>query len=266
MVQNFVLRQQEQGQRRVDAKFPQQKASSVSGCPLTLSLEDTLFGAPESLQVQVFPASACTQQLSVESRCREVGSVAWAHAVKCAIQPASESTTGSSGWDSMDARTSEASSCDLDSPQSQGPRRSISPSAKLFPHSVPVARTFVHFDFNADLKASISKLRRSRSAPEVMCKTPFQRIRNPEMEQLHFKGECRPCAYFFHKADGCRWGTECTFCHLCPREAVKAQRKEKMKLMKRELFDKAQLSKQFQPSGYWWQRKQFTKSGRSKSD
>mmetsp|Transcript_75808 Transcript_75808/g.142877 ORF Transcript_75808/g.142877 Transcript_75808/m.142877 type:complete len:253 (-) Transcript_75808:271-1029(-) len=252
MVQSFLIRQQEQGRRQVDVKFPQQEASHANQRPLTLSLEDTLFGAPESLQVDL--------------RCGEVGSVAWAQAVKCAIQPGSESTTGSSGWDNMDARTSEASSCELETPHSQGPQRSASPSAELFPHSVPVMHTFVHFDFDADLKAGISKLRRSSSAPEVMCKTPFQRIRNPEMEQLHFKGECRPCAYFFHKADGCRRGTECTFCHLCPREAVKAQRKEKMKLAKRELYEQAKLSKQFQPCVYWWQRKQVAKLCRSITD
>lgn len=42
------------------------------------------------------------------------------------------------------------------------------------------------------------------------------------------KDNCRPCAYFYKKADSCRQGDECTFCHLCPPDALKRKRKEKI--------------------------------------
>mmetsp|Transcript_52052 Transcript_52052/g.97652 ORF Transcript_52052/g.97652 Transcript_52052/m.97652 type:complete len:279 (+) Transcript_52052:105-941(+) len=278
MMQNFQLRQQqvpytgEQGRSQVDVKFPRQEASSYDQRFMMFSL-----GSPEAQQMQASPQWMCAEQMAIELQHKEVGSAAWAQAVKCAILTlVSESTTGSGGSDNMDARTSEDSSCELDSPHAQdlevqhqrdlhqpGALRSTSaPTSGLFKDSVPVRHTFVHFDFKADDHT----LRRSNSAPEIMCTSIFQRKRNPEMEALHIKGDCRPCAYFFHKADGCRWGTECTFCHLCPPEAVKAKRKEKMKAMKRELFEQAQLSKQFQPSVYWRHRKYAAKQGRSKAD
>jgi len=45
--------------------------------------------------------------------------------------------------------------------------------------------------------------------------------------QDHLSGKCRPCAYFWQKSDGCRWGDSCEFCHLCDRDAIKRQKKAK---------------------------------------
>mmetsp|Transcript_105605 Transcript_105605/g.182583 ORF Transcript_105605/g.182583 Transcript_105605/m.182583 type:complete len:240 (+) Transcript_105605:2-721(+) len=220
---------------QADMKFPQQKASTSNQRLVMLTL-----GSPATQQMQV-PPWMCTAQSALELQQGEVGSAAWAQAVKCAIQPCSESTTGSPGSDNMDARTSEDSLFELDNPHSQ----------ELFPDPLPVRHTFVHFD----VKTTLPNLSKSRSAPEIMCKTSFQRLRNLEMEERHFKGECRPCAYFFHKVDGCRRGTECTFCHLCPPEAVKSKRKEKAQAMKKQSFARAGFSKQSQPYARSWQRK-----------
>eukprot|EP00435_Cladocopium_sp_Y103_P075697 s2_g62.t2 len=40
---------------------------------------------------------------------------------------------------------------------------------------------------------------------------------------LHQLGQCRPCAYFRMKADGCQKGDACEFCHLCTSEDVRAK-------------------------------------------
>jgi len=42
----------------------------------------------------------------------------------------------------------------------------------------------------------------------------------------HGTGECKPCAWFW-KEQGCLHGQECGFCHLCPREEIKARRRAK---------------------------------------
>eukprot|EP00931_Biecheleriopsis_adriatica_P013936 TRINITY_DN11548_c0_g1_i1.p1 TRINITY_DN11548_c0_g1~~TRINITY_DN11548_c0_g1_i1.p1 ORF type:complete len:128 (+),score=35.66 TRINITY_DN11548_c0_g1_i1:49-432(+) len=50
------------------------------------------------------------------------------------------------------------------------------------------------------------------------------------MRQRHERGECKPCAYFNLKADGCRRGAACEFCHICGREEMKAfKRNQKRK-------------------------------------
>ncbi|CAE8624422.1 unnamed protein product, partial [Polarella glacialis] len=45
------------------------------------------------------------------------------------------------------------------------------------------------------------------------------------LHDAHARGECKPCAYFHHKADGCRMGKDCSFCHMCDRLAVKRNKK-----------------------------------------
>lgn len=40
----------------------------------------------------------------------------------------------------------------------------------------------------------------------------FSKIRCCSDVQAHKAGTCKPCAYFFAKADGCRWHNSCEFC------------------------------------------------------
>jgi len=72
-----------------------------------------------------------------------------------------------------------------------------------------------------------------QSAPPHMQKQPFQ-TKWPEHEAKHIRGECKPCAYYFKKADGCRLGAQCGFCHLCPEGAMKARKKEKMRALRQQ--------------------------------
>ena len=44
----------------------------------------------------------------------------------------------------------------------------------------------------------------------------LQREKSISDFQAHKAGTCKPCAYFFAKADGCRWHNSCEFCR-CPR-------------------------------------------------
>lgn len=48
----------------------------------------------------------------------------------------------------------------------------------------------------------------------------------------HRLGKCRPCSYYYLKADGCRMGDACEFCHLCTAEEVKVKRKTTKKEMR----------------------------------
>jgi hypothetical protein len=95
------------------------------------------------------------------------------------------------------------------------------------PRLVPVRNTFIHIP-DADMA---EETRFFVSAPSIMMNTEF-RTKYPAMEGNHMKGNCRPCAYFLSKTDGCRWGESCTFCHLCPEGALKKKKKEKIKALR----------------------------------
>lgn len=45
--------------------------------------------------------------------------------------------------------------------------------------------------------------------------------------EAHVLGQCIPCAYFWHKGDGCRLGESCKFCHLCKKGEIKKRKKER---------------------------------------
>lgn len=51
---------------------------------------------------------------------------------------------------------------------------------------------------------------------------------------LHQRDECKPCAYFHYKKDGCRQGDDCEFCHLCAPGALKERKKLRYQQMKAE--------------------------------
>lgn len=47
----------------------------------------------------------------------------------------------------------------------------------------------------------------------------------------HSSGQCRPCAWFWRE-QGCRNGSACTYCHVCPEGELKARKKNKIAAMK----------------------------------
>lgn len=50
----------------------------------------------------------------------------------------------------------------------------------------------------------------------------------------HVRKECMPCAYFQGKEDGCRWGDDCKFCHLCPKGALQQLKHKKLRRIRLE--------------------------------
>lgn len=70
-----------------------------------------------------------------------------------------------------------------------------------------------------------------KSCPTVIMTNEFL-TKYRAMEEAHIRGDCRPCAYFLTKADGCQNGGGCSFCHLCPFSALKQKKKEKVKALK----------------------------------
>lgn len=55
--------------------------------------------------------------------------------------------------------------------------------------------------------------------------------------ELHGSGQCRPCAWLY-KPGGCKNGSQCKHCHLCPDGEIKARRKEKVaSLMQKERLE-----------------------------
>merc|ERR1719456_1465913 len=100
---------------------------------------------------------------------------------------------------------------------------------------LPVRNTFIHFDERASdpFDERLSSESAMQSAPPHMQNQPFQ-TKWPAHETKHIRGECRPCAYYLKKADSCRLGSQCGFCHLCPEGAIKARKKEKIRAFRRQ--------------------------------
>jgi hypothetical protein len=53
--------------------------------------------------------------------------------------------------------------------------------------------------------------------------------------EAHVLGQCIPCAYFWHKGDGCRLGKSCKYCHLCKKGEIKKRKKERKEDIKAKI-------------------------------
>lgn len=95
---------------------------------------------------------------------------------------------------------------------------------------LPVRNTFIHIIESPDAPTEAAEKQWS-SCPGMVMTKEFH-TKYPAMEQAHIHGDCRPCAYFVNKGDGCRWGGNCKFCHLCPPGALKKKKREKVKALK----------------------------------
>lgn len=120
----------------------------------------------------------------------------------------------------------------------------------------PVKHTFIHFDAAAssidDDIVSGKCLERSASAPGLLMESPVFRLVpkrpaknvSPEMERTHLEGKCSPCAYYYRKEDSCRQGDDCKFCHLCPPDAMKKFKKQKMQEIRLKIYRERLVRKQ----------------------
>ncbi|CAE7541362.1 Zdhhc14 [Symbiodinium natans] len=115
-------------------------------------------------------------------------------------------------------------------------RRDSFEERRSLPGQLPllVKRTFIHYDDDeleparTDLNGSAGQARRrSESAPARLLSRQAGRV----LEE-HANGTCKPCGYFFAKADGCRWHNTCTFCHICPPGELKRRKKQKRAMLK----------------------------------
>merc|ERR1711988_1266921 len=106
---------------------------------------------------------------------------------------------------------------------------------------LPMKNTFIHFDVSSDEDEDEQPpLRSEVTCPDIIQKTIFRtnsgikRDRDKKEAELHARGQCRPCAYFAFKKDGCRMGDDCEFCHLCDRSQVRRWQRARAKAIKEE--------------------------------
>jgi len=104
---------------------------------------------------------------------------------------------------------------------------------------LPMKNTFIHFDTSDD-EDEQPKLRSEVTCPSIIQQGIFRtnsaqiREKRQKEAELHACGECRPCAYFAFKKDGCRMGEDCEFCHLCDRSQVRRWQRARAKAMHAE--------------------------------
>lgn len=120
----------------------------------------------------------------------------------------------------------------------QVPRISLEPPTKSAPPTIWAKRFQIKADSNqiADMSSDAESISRATT------KHGEDRESNPDSSEAssredapmrgggseaHVLGQCIPCAYFWHKGDGCRLGESCKFCHLCKKGEVKKRKKER---------------------------------------
>jgi len=87
--------------------------------------------------------------------------------------------------------------------------------------------TFIHFKLPMNESNEFAaNCQEFSSAPGIVMEQSF-RTKQPTMEERHKMGNCKPCAYFLYKTDGCRNADDCEFCHLCEPGEKKRRQKEK---------------------------------------
>jgi len=98
-----------------------------------------------------------------------------------------------------------------------------------FPSELPQKNTFVHFD---DMDEDGGPMIPMKTCPGSMESKEFAMKRNLQREAEHLRGECKPCAFFALREDGCRRGNLCEFCHLCSKKEIKRRKRQFRKNLK----------------------------------
>jgi len=157
----------------------------------------------------------------------------------------------STGTPTMSRRSSSVSGWSA-SGASQPPAGKQSSFLDSFPRLAKAAResqlpmsmknSFLHFEEEAEP----APLRRVASAPGRLAAEHQEQgpskakgeeafeVAKAAMAKAHDNGNCSPCHYFAFKADGCRTGDRCRFCHRCSRDAIMAQKAAGRKKSRRE--------------------------------
>eukprot|EP00929_Paragymnodinium_shiwhaense_P013469 TRINITY_DN121314_c0_g1_i1.p1 TRINITY_DN121314_c0_g1~~TRINITY_DN121314_c0_g1_i1.p1 ORF type:complete len:125 (-),score=21.50 TRINITY_DN121314_c0_g1_i1:346-720(-) len=95
---------------------------------------------------------------------------------------------------------------------------------------LPEKNTFIHFDLESDSSGERLPMRPTATCPDTVQRRPFRTktfIAKRQLRRiaLHITGQCRPCAFFAFRADSCRLGEECKYCHLCTKEDIREWKK-----------------------------------------
>mmetsp|Transcript_24930 Transcript_24930/g.54202 ORF Transcript_24930/g.54202 Transcript_24930/m.54202 type:complete len:253 (-) Transcript_24930:235-993(-) len=107
------------------------------------------------------------------------------------------------------------------------------------PAPVQVKNTFIHVELphtsSRSVIGSVTLPQKWVTAPAIVQERTF-RTMQAALEQAHNEGRCKPCAYYYYKADGCRMGSQCQFCHLCTRGEIRRRKKERTRLLRQGLL------------------------------
>lgn len=120
------------------------------------------------------------------------------------------------------------------------PQKSEEPTVERLPStdssisSISDSLTASNCDFENDSQASTSDSNlaspaelNSASASDLVSEV------QANVAEMHRLGQCTPCNYHFHKKDGCRQGSKCEFCHLCPKGEIKKRKKDKVRELRK---------------------------------
>merc|ERR1719409_2123091 len=93
---------------------------------------------------------------------------------------------------------------------------------------IPVKNTLVHFD-DVDTDHELPP-RNAVTCPDLVQRRAFRtktflKRRAQHRALLHESRQCKPCAYFAYKPDGCWLGDDCHHCHLCTRSQIRRRKR-----------------------------------------
>ena len=94
-----------------------------------------------------------------------------------------------------------------------------------------IKNTFYNLPVMSSMSPEDDPSNQWQSAPPELVQNAW-RTKFPKMEAAHNRGECKPCAYFLYKQDGCRNSDNCPYCHLCRKGEIKRRKRKKIKALK----------------------------------
>lgn len=125
------------------------------------------------------------------------------------------------------SKTEDGSLSDAETAATELPIRSLSSErSMILATSGDTAERMTSYSGTMAMHASPSGYSANAAS---LSQTGFVTNANPVVQEMHILRQCTPCNYFWHKADGCRQGANCTFCHLCTKGEIKKRKKDKLR-------------------------------------